>query len=245
MVGNDGDDHKRYLNKAVLHHHRYANGKDLAKCTAFRLEVRTRKVDAALTAQDHDQRDEHADQLRKSGTQRCTGRAKMQRAHEQIIQRNVACTGHRNKVHRAFGIAQPAEDRCHDIIRRDAWNADKADDQVGTSARHGLLRCGDNAYDRIHKPYQHSCQYHRSCHKQRDCVANEPRRTRFVLCAHGPANSDRCSHGKAHDHHSDHMHHLTANGHRRCAGHTFKLPDDEQIRHAVQRLQKVRKQIGQ
>ena len=29
------------------------------------------------------------------------------------------------------------------------------------------------------------------------------------------------------------------------AGHTFKLPDDEQIRHAVQRLQKVRKQIGQ
>ena len=63
--------------------------------------------------------------------------------------------------------------------------------------------------------------------------------------AHGPANSDRCSHGKAHDHHSDHMHHLTANGHRRCAGHTFKLPDDEQIRHAVQRLQKVRKQIGQ
>lgn len=110
MVGNDGDDHKRYLNKAVLHHHRYANGKDLAKCTAFRLEVRTRKVDAALTAQDHDQRDDHADQLRKSGTQRCTGRAKMQRAHEQIIQRNVACTGHRNKVHRAFGIAQPAED---------------------------------------------------------------------------------------------------------------------------------------
>ena len=112
-------------------------------------------------------------------------------------------------------------------------------------ARHGLLRCGDNAYDRVHKPYQHSCQYHRSCHKQRDCVANEPRRTKFVLCAHGPANSDRCSHGKAHDHHSDHMHHLTANGHRRCAGHTFKLPDDEQIRHAVQRLQKVRKQIGQ
>ena len=31
----------------------------------------------------------------------------------------------------------------------------------------------------------------------------------------------------------DHMHHLTANGHRRCAGHTFKLPDDEQIRHAA------------
>lgn len=151
----------------------------------------------------------------------------------------------RNKVHRASGIAQPAEDRCHDIIRRDAWNADKADDQVGTSARHGLLRCGDNAYDRVHKPYQHSCQYHRSCHKQRDCIANEPRRTRFVLCAHGPANSDRCSHGKAHDHHSDHMHHLTANGHRRCAGHTFKLPDDEQICHAVQRLQKIRKQIGQ
>ena len=102
MVGNDGDDHKRYLNKAVLHHHRYANGKDLAKCTAFRLEVRTRKVDAALTAQDHDQRDDHADQLRKSGTQRCTGRAKMQRAHEQIIQRNVACTGHRNKVTSGF-----------------------------------------------------------------------------------------------------------------------------------------------
>ena len=66
-----------------------------------------------------------------------------------------------------------------------------------------------------------------------------------MLRADGLTDRDRRAHGKAHDHHSDHMHHLTANGHRRCAGHTFKLPDDEQLRHAEQRLQKVRKQIGQ
>ena len=41
------------------------------------------------------------------------------------------------------------------------------------------------------------------------------------------------------------MHDLAADGDGRRAGHALKLADDEQVRHAVKRLEEIGKQIGQ
>ena len=58
-------------------------------------------------------------------------------------------------------------------------------------------------------------------------------------------DADGRAHGKAHDHHREHMHHLRADGHGGRAGDAVERPDDEQASHAVERLQKVLEQVGQ
>ena len=65
-----------------------------------------------------------------------------------------------------------------------------------------------------------------------------------VACADGLADADSRSHRKPDDHDREHMHHLRADGNRSRAGDALKLTDDEQVGHAVERLQKIRKQIG-
>lgn len=64
--------------------------------------------------------------------------------------------------------------------------------------------------------------------------------TALLARADGVADTDRNAHSQPHQHNGTHMHDLTADGHRRGGGHTIKPADDEQIRHTVERLQKVR-----
>ena len=63
----------------------------------------------------------------------------------------------------------------------------------------------------------------------------------FIFCADGLRNADSRSHGKSHDDNGNHMHNLTADGKRLLyRPRHSKLSDDEKIRHAVERLQKIR-----
>ena len=59
------------------------------------------------------------------------------------------------------------------------------------------------------------------------------------------ADAHRDTHSQPHQHDRDHVHDLAADGHRRRARHTVKLADEEQVRHAVKRLQKVGEQVRQ
>lgn len=129
MICNDGDDHEGHLDEAILQHHRHTDAKQLAQHILLRFEVCTRHADAVPLPNDQ-QRHYHADQLGKGRAQGCTGRAEMQCAHKEVVQRDVAHAGDRNEIHRAFGIAQPAKNRRQNVISRDAWDADKADDEV-------------------------------------------------------------------------------------------------------------------
>ena len=61
----------------------------------------------------------------------------------------------------------------------------------------------------------------------------------------GVADAHRDTHSQPHQHDRDHVHDLAADGHRRRARHTVKLADEEQVRHAVKRLQKVGEQVRQ
>ena len=63
--------------------------------------------------------------------------------------------------------------------------------------------------------------------------------------AHCPADAHGNTHGQPHQHDRDHVHDLAADGHRRDAGRALKPANDEQVCHAVQRLQKIRQQVGQ
>ena len=49
---------------------------------------------------------------------------------KQNIQRNIGGAGNGDKVHRAFGIPQTAEDGADDIVCRDERDADEADGQI-------------------------------------------------------------------------------------------------------------------
>lgn len=61
----------------------------------------------------------------------------------------------------------------------------------------------------------------------------------FFSSAYGSADHDRGTHGKTYDHHGQHMHNLTANRHGSGAVNAVELPNDEQIRHPIECLQKV------
>ncbi len=58
-------------------------------------------------------------------------------------------------------------------------------------------------------------------------------------------DGNRSPHSKPHDHDRNHMHDLAADGHRRSAFHRIKLSYDIQVRHPVERLQKIRQKIRQ
>ena len=127
LVGNDGDDHKRHLNEAILQHHRHTDAQDLAQRLLPGPEVTALQADAgAFAVQDHPQRQQHTDQLGERGAQRRTGRAHLQRPDEQVVQQDVADAGHGDEVHRAFGVAQPPENGGQNVVCCNARDADEA-----------------------------------------------------------------------------------------------------------------------
>lgn len=66
-----------------------------------------------------------------------------------------------------------------------------------------------------------------------------------VARADGLSDADNRSHCKPDDHHREHMHHLRADGNGGRAGDALELTDNEQVSHSIERLQKIRKQLGQ
>ena len=144
-VGNDRDEQKRDLDKSVLQGHRHADAQDAANDIFLRPKVTFVQPDAAFAPQDDPQRNDDADALGQRGTQRRTGGAHVQCPHKQVVQPDVGRAGHRDKVHRAAGIAQPAENGRNNIVRRNTGDADEADGQVSRRAGHSLGRGGHHA----------------------------------------------------------------------------------------------------
>ena len=169
----------------------------------------------------------------------------MQRAHEVVVERDVDDAGHGDEAHGTLAVAKAAEDRGDDVVRRDERNTDKADREIGERALHGLLRCGHDGDDTPAQREQQCRQRKSQQHEERDRVADGRGGALFVAAAGGLRDADRRAHRKADEHDCEHVHHLRADGDGGRAGDALKLADDEEVGHAVERLQKVREQIRQ
>ena len=196
-------------------------------------------------AADDDQSNDHADALRNGCAQGSPGRAQAQSSHEENVQADVGRAGDGDEIHGAFRVAHAAEDGADDIIGGDAGNAQEADGEILRRPHHGLRRGGHDGHDGIYKPQQHQRQDHGQGQKDGRRAAHGVGGPLALLAAHGLGDGDGGTHGQPHQHDGDHVHDLAADGDGRRAGYALKLADDEQVGHAVQRLQKIRQQIGQ
>lgn len=167
------------------------------------------------------------------------GGVEMENAHKQIIQRDIRGACHGDEIHRAFAVAQPAEDGADDVIRRDKRDADETDREVGDRAVYGFRWRGHNGNDRANHNQKNHGHRDRYRHEQRYGVSDILRRLLSISRADRLTDADGRAHRKADDHHRQHVHDLRSDGNGGGAGDALKLTDDEQIRHAVERLQKI------
>ena len=244
LVGDDRDDEKADLHKAVLREHRKANAQDLPHDGLLRAEIRLLQRDHAAFS-DGKQRDEEAERLRERRAEGSPGGAHVQRAHEEIVQRDIRRAGDGDEVHGTLAVAHAAEDGAEDIIGRDERDAAEADGQIGGRAVDGLGGRGHDSRDGADEQEQDRRQRERHDSKQCDGIAGGLCGLRPVARADGAGDGDRGAHGESHEHDCQHVHDLRADGDRSRRGDALVLADDEQVGHAVERLQEIGKQIGQ
>ena len=245
VVGNDGDNDERDLNAAVLHSDRQADFKNTAQHAFARAEVLAAQPQAGFVPPDAEQGNNNTQGLRKGSAQRSTHRAKGHGTDEKNIQRNIGGAGNGDKVHRAFGIPQTAEDGADDVVCRDERDADEADGQILHRAGNGLCRNTDQADQRAHCGHQHGGKTEGDRHEQGDGVADGGFGIAHIARPHGVADDDGGTHGKPNNDNGQHVHDLAAVGNGGDAVHPAEPAGDVQVSHAVQRLQKVREQIRQ
>ncbi len=104
-------------------------------------------MDPGVLFTDREERRNNAEGLGQRGSESRAGRTETEISDKQVIQGNIQHAGYRDKIHRAFGIAQTAEDRADDIICCDKRNSDKADRQILHSSRCRFLWCTDKLHD--------------------------------------------------------------------------------------------------
>ena len=245
MVGDDGDKHKRHLDAAVLHGHRYADLKNAAEHLGLGAQVAALEVNVRTAALEPHEREGHARRLRGYRAERRAHGAEPHVSDKQKVERDVDDACHADHVHRRARIAQAAKDGRKNVVRGDKGNADKADTQVGGSAFDRLGRRANECHDLRAQCEQDGGQHHRDAHKERDGVADGYLGAVEAARAHGVTDDNRRSHGQAHERYSDDIERLRAVAHGGDAGGAAKLSHHVQVGHAVEHLQKVREHIGQ
>ena len=157
----------------------------------------------------------------------------------------VCRAGDGDEVHGTLAVAHAAEDGAEDIIGRDERDAAEADGQIGGRAVDGLGRRRHDSRDGADEQEQHRRQRKRNDGKQRDGIASGLCGLRPVARPDGAGDGDGRAHGESHEHDRQHVHDLRADGDRSRRGDAPVLADDEQVGHAVERLQEIGEQIGQ
>ena len=173
----------------------------------MRLEVGFFQHDA-LPFQNHNQRHNYADRLRKRSAKCCSGRTEAESTHKEIIQADVGGTGYGDKVHWAFAVAHTTEDGTDDVICCDKGNTDKADGQIFHRTVHSFCRSRQCRNDGAHQHQQNRHQYDGHRHKECHGIAHIFCRLSAVTRTDGLPDADGRSHRKPNDHHREHMHDL-------------------------------------
>ena len=182
--------------------------------------------------------------LRTDGRDGCAGRPHAEGTDEKVVESDVDKACDRHEDHRAFGIAKSPENAADHVVGRDEGNADEADHKVIFGLLEGLRRHCQNTQDPVREDQKYHGQYGGKARKERRGIADKAGRLALRTRADGPADAHRGAHGQADDHNRQHVHDLTADCHGRHRRGAIKLPCDEQIRHAIEGLQKAGDQIG-
>ena len=168
-----------------------------------------------------------------------------ERADEEKIKSDVANASNGDEIHGAFAVAHAPKNGGENIICRDKRNAEEADGEIRNGGCDRLRRRRHDGCDRAHRKKQKPHEHNGKAHKQRDGIPDALGGSFSVPRADGVCNADGCSHGKPDDHDREHVHNLRPDGDGGGIGNACELPDDEQIRHAVERLQKIGEKIRQ
>ena len=236
VVGDDGDEHKRHLDAAVLHGHGHADLKNAAEHLGLGAQVAAFEVNVRTAAPEPHERESHARRLRDDCAERRAHGAESHVADKQKVERDVNDACHADHVHRRARIAQPAKDGREDVVCGDKGNADKADAQVGGSAFDRFDWRANECHDLRAQCEQDSGQHHRDTHKERDGVADGGLGAVEAARAHGVADDNRRSHGQAHERHGNDIERLRAIAYGGDAGGAAELPHHVQVGHAVEHL---------
>ena len=147
MVGDNGDEHKRYLDATVLHGHRHADLKNAAEHLGLGAQVAALNVDVRAAALKPHEREGNACRLRGHRAERRAHGAEPHVADKQKVERDVDDARHADHVHRRARIAQAAKDGRENVVRGDARNADKTNAQVGGGSFDCLGRRANERHD--------------------------------------------------------------------------------------------------
>ena len=244
-IRDDRDDEEGNLDEAVLQRDRHADTQDVTEHRAVGREVMARDCDARAAMTDVPKRDDDADALRDDGRD---GRAlwpHAEEAQERVIEHDVQHAGDGDEIHRAARVTEPAEDGRDDVICRDERDAERTIIQVVIRADDSFFRRRHDGDDVRQEHHHDRRERDRHAEEQRDRVADGTRRRLHVAPADSTRDRDRRPHGEADDDDGHHVHDLTADGHSRDARRALELADDEEIGHAVERLQEIREEVWQ
>ena len=200
--------------------------------------------DARTAPPDVEKRNDDRNALRDDRRDGRAFRPHANRAEEDIVEHDVQHAGDGDEVHRTARVAEPAENRRNDVVCGNQRNAERAVIEVVMRANDGLLRRRHDGDEMRQQCDHNSRERDGDAEEQRDRVADGARDRHLVARTDRARNRDRRAHREADDDDRHHVHDLAADRDGRDARRAPKLADDEEIGHAVERLEKIRNQIG-
>lgn len=242
-VCDGSDDEKGDLDEPVLTGDGKTYGKERLHAEGIEGEGLLREGKTKVGAGEVQEAEEDGDGLGKNGGCGCSGGPHRHGADEDIVEEEIDETGESDKVHRRPCIAKPAEDAGKDIIGDDEGDACKADEKVRPCIlpcfRRGLQPREDRIARKEEEHGANEAEEGKEQHRASDAAGG------FlpISAAHRAADGDGRPHGEPDDDDGQHVHQLASDGDGRDRCGAIEETCDEEVGHAVERLQKTGEKV--
>lgn len=242
-VCDGGDDEKGDLDEPVLTRDGKTYGKERLHAEGIEGEGLLREGKAKVGAGEVQEAEEDGDGLGKNGGCGCSGGPHRHGADEYIVKQEIDETGESDKVHRRPCIAKSAEDAGKDIIGDDEGDTCKADEKVRPCIfpcfHRGLQPREDKIARKEEEHGANEAEEGKEQHRASDAAGG------FlpIFAAHRAADGDGRPHGEPDDDDGQHVHQLASDGDGRDRCGAIEETGDEEVGHAVERLQKTGEKV--
>ena len=196
-------------------------------------------------ALEHDEREHHADGLRRDRRDSSARGVHAEDRDQKEVARDVDDAGHQHEDERRAAVAKPAEDGGEQVIGNDEENAAAADAHIARCEVNGLLGRLHQHGNGPRKAHEQN-EYPDGQDREHDRRAAEDRTDLlWPLFAKIPRDESRDSHRELRDHEGHKVQDLAAG--RNCGEscRRAELADDQQVDRAVGRLQNERAEHGE
>ena len=242
-VCDGGDDEKGDLDEPVLTGDGKTYGKERLHAEGIEGEGLLREGKAKVGAGEVQEAEEDGDGLGKNGGCGCSGGPHRHGADEDIVKQEIDETGESDKVHRRPCIAKPAEDAGKDIIGDDEGDACKADEKVRPCILPCFRRGLQPREDRIDRKEEEHGADEAEEGKEQHRASDAAGGFLPISAAHRAADGDGRPHGEPDDDDGQHVHQLASDGDGRDRCGAIEETCDEEVGHAVERLQKTGEKV--